>query len=444
MSYFIQAKGNAFGQTIDKGTPIYTVASPSFYQIDESMSFNPTTGLKPGQKTICDVKFINDKIQRIEHGFIVFDASTTDATNSATWNNVCEFCQSIAIRLNDGNIQIKYDDPEIIRSLFGEGLLEYGLNMYQFMNMITPTLNSLTGYTITSSASQRIYFPIFLLYPYLQREVINNLNNRMDLKNMNIEFTFRQPADTAAGTGKFCVSTTTANPYTASSYEFNNVHYMTIYTSLHDTRLVSAPSIKNVKFPVYEIYKYNALQAGSWTNVGTDKVTLKASQVAKVKNVQFGKPYVEPVGAAYNTATNTKHYSGAKYIKWKYEEIGGAREKLDMTEQKLLYGYEIEAENNNFGDLPIELFTQSTTLTAQYCDMTHIYFDNNKIEKWHSNLVSPLDTSVRDFDITLVCAGSVGASCNVIVMLYAIQWYMFNEQYQLVKVDSPVETKFIC
>ena len=52
MSYFIQAKGTAFGQTIDKGTPIYTVASPSFYQIDESMSFNPTTGLKPGQKTI--------------------------------------------------------------------------------------------------------------------------------------------------------------------------------------------------------------------------------------------------------------------------------------------------------------------------------------------------------------------------------------------------------
>ena len=202
---------------------------------------------------------------------------------------------------------------------------------------------------------------------------------------------------------------------------------MTIYTELHDTRLVSAPSIKNVKFPVYEIYKYNAL----WTNVGTDKATLKASQIAKVKNVQFGKPYVEIIGSAYNTATNTKHYSGAKYIKYKYEEIGGAREKLDMTEQKLLYNYEIEAENNNFGDLPIELFTQTTTLTAQYCDMTHIYFDNNKIEKWHSNLVSPLDTSVRDFDITLVCAGSVGASCNVIVMLYAIQWYMLNDQYRL-------------
>ena len=235
MSYFIQAKSTSpYGVTIDKGTPIYTVAAPSHYQIDESINFNPVSHVKPGQKTVCDVNFITDKIQRIEHAFIVFDASTTDATNAATWNNVSEFCQSIAIKTNDGNVQIKYDDPEIIRSMFGEGLLEYGLNMYQYMNMITATLNSLTGYTITSSAAQRIYFPVFLLYPYLQREVINNLGVRNDLKKLNIEFTFRQPADNAAATGKFCVSSTTGNPYTSSSYEFDNIHYMTIYTSLHD------------------------------------------------------------------------------------------------------------------------------------------------------------------------------------------------------------------
>ena len=444
MSYFIQAKGKETGVTIDKANGIYMVSAPSHYQIDKSIPFNPTTGVKPGQKTICDVNFINDKIQRIENGFIVFDASTTDATNSATWNNVCEFCQSIAIKTNESNIQIKYEDPEIIRSLFGEGLLEYGLNMYQFMNMITATLNSLTGYTITSSASQRIYFPIFLLYPYIQRQVINNLGGRIDLKKMNIEFTFRQPADNAAATGKFCVSSTTANAYTASSYSFDNIHYMTIYTSLHDSRLVSAPSIKNIKFPVYEIYKYNAGQAVSWTNVGTDTLSFKLSQIAKIKNVQFVKAYVEAIGSAYNTATNTKHYSGAKYIKWKWSEIGGLRYTLDLTDQKLLYGYEIEAQNNRFGDLPTELFTQSTTLTAQYCDGTYIYFDNNKIEKYHNDLVSPLDSSIRDFDITLTCAGSVGASCNVIVMLYATQFYMFNDQYQWVKVDPQVDTKFIC
>ena len=100
---------------------------------------------------------------------------------------------------------------------------------------------------------------------------------------------------------------------------------MTIYTSLHDTRLVSAPSIKNVKFPVYEVYKYKAGEAVSFTNVGTDTVTFKLSQIAKVKNVQFLKAYVELVPANYNTATNTKHYSSAKYIKWKWSEIGGLR-----------------------------------------------------------------------------------------------------------------------
>ena len=170
----------------------------------------------------------------------------------------------------------------------------------------------------------------------------------------------------------------------------------------------------------------------------------KLSQIAKIKNVQFVKAYVEIIGSAYNTATNTKHYSGAKYIKWKWSEIGGLRYTLDLTDQKLLYNYEIEAQNNRFGDLPTELFTQSTTLTAQYCDGTYIYFDNNKIEKYHNDLVSPLDSSVRDFDITLTCAGSVGASCNVIVMLYATQFYMFNDQYQWVKVDPQVDTKFIC
>ena len=173
------------------------------------------------------------------------------------------------------------------------------MNMYQFMNMITATLNSLTGiHNYIKRITGEFTSQCFCFFPYLQRQVINTLGGRNDLKKMNIEFMFRQPADNAAATGKFCVSSTTSNPYTASSYSFDNIRYMSIYTTLHDTRLVSAPSIKNIKFPVYEIYKYNALQAGSWTNVGTDTVSFKLSQIAKIKNVQFVKAYVEAVGTA--------------------------------------------------------------------------------------------------------------------------------------------------
>ena len=103
MSYFIQAKGTATGVTIDKANGIYMVSAPSHYQIDKSIPFIPTTGVKPGQKPTCEVNFLSDQIQSIEHGFIVFDASTTDATNSATWNNVCEFCKQIKVK----NEQVK-------------------------------------------------------------------------------------------------------------------------------------------------------------------------------------------------------------------------------------------------------------------------------------------------------------------------------------------------
>ena len=57
MSYFIQAKGTATGVTIDKANGIYMVSAPSHYQIDKSIPFIPTTGVKPGQKPTCEVNY---------------------------------------------------------------------------------------------------------------------------------------------------------------------------------------------------------------------------------------------------------------------------------------------------------------------------------------------------------------------------------------------------
>ena len=81
------------------------------------------------------------------------------------------------------------------------------------------------------------------------------------------------------------------------------------------------------------------------------------------------------------------------------------------------------------------MYTEADNLGKTYLgDLTVIYFDHVKIEKDHNEVVTNVNPDIDDYQITLECNGSVGASCEVNVMVEYYDMYNLNENRQLVKV----------
>ena len=222
----------------------------------------------------------------------------------------------------------------------------------------------------------------------------------------------------------------TANPYTKSSYSFTNIHLEQHYSIIRDYRLaLSKPARENILIPVPEI-EVTTLQNQSW-NGTSDTVKFTLSDISEIEDIQYLKIFVRPILAAYNTSTAVEHYSGGKTIGFKYAEIGGNKDKLDCSSAKDVQKYNIDHITNRYGRLPIEYYTQTNDLGKLYCDSTYIFFDDNKIEPNHTELLIPLSSKKKDYEITLNCLTTVSATCDIVIMMYRNQNYKFNEDWQL-------------
>ena len=433
MSLFIQATTGASGVTADKGSGIYGV-NPCPYQIDKQNSFNPSTAI-PGQKVDIKLNTVSKDIIRNQDMMIVFDASTTDSTNFCTWKNVSSFCRKLLFNINNGKNKIVYEnESDQLRSLMGEWLQEYGEHYYQALEF-WGTLGSLGGVQITNAASKTITFPLFIFMSWLQNQVINNTGPKetQEITEMAIEFTFRDAPDNAGEATKWYLSNTTANPYTKSSYSFTNIHLEQHYSIIRDSRFLSRPERESVLIPVPEI-EVTTLQNKSW-NGTSDTIKFTLSDISEIDDIQYLKIFVRPILAAYNASTAVEHYSG-RGIGFKYTEIGGNKDKLDCSSAKDVQKYMIDHITNRYGRQPIEYYTQTNDLGKLYCDSTYIFFDDNKIEPNHTDLLINVSSKKKDYEIILNCLTAVASACDIVIMMYRNQNYKYNADYQLYEAGA--------
>ena len=147
---------------------------------------------------------------------------------------------------------------------------------------------------------------------------------------------------------------------------FEDIHLEHHFHIIRDTRLASVrPAMDMVLFPTPELHVI-VLENKSMTAGDTVKFTLK--DVAEVDNIQYLKIAVQPILSAYNSAEYCKLYM-AQLPWFYYLEIGHTNlKKLDLTDPKLIEKYTIDCLRDRYGNLPPEVYTQTTNLVKYYID----------------------------------------------------------------------------
>lgn len=420
--------------------PILFSQRPSMLKEDISYTpFTPNENVKPSQKPNIELKF-NTLLNLEEEVFsaIRWQVNTTDGTNHPTFMmDSLSQIDLIEFEINNSREKLKWEGREQISILFANWIKEHcnpDISIEQFLASWRNEFNTYTGKEVDDSANVHFYLPMAPFIPFLQGVILNGL-----LSNLKIQIRFTPvPTDVDTAT-TICKSNTTSNAYNAS-VTFNDISYVRQYRLVGDKRTAAvAPDLKQltVLVPQYEQKVYTQ----AWNTVGGNRLSFKVSEIAKRKYVQSVHVWVRKVETAYNSATSQMKYSGHNYIAWKIEQLFGNREVLDLTSaqpdhDRRLRAYEIEQHRRRYShDLPISVYTESDNLGKTYLgDLTVIYFDHVKIEKDHNEVVTNVNPDIDDYQITLECNGSVGASCEVNVMVEYYDMYNLNENRQLVKI----------
>ena len=300
------------------------------------------------------------------------------------------FCKKLVININKGKNKLIFEnDKNQLRTLAAEYLLEFGDHIYEEMSEITPSFASLSGYQVTDASSKTIRFPLFWIIGYLFNNcIMNNTgnNDQLEIHNLDIEFTFREETTNAGEATRHYVSNTTANPYTMATCTFEDIHLEHHFHIIRDIRLATVrPALDSVLFTIPELHVL-VLENKSMTAGDTVKFTIQDD--AEVDNIQMMKIAVQPVLSAYNSAESCKLYSGPNYLGFILSEIGHTNQKkLDLSDAKLIEKYTIDCLRDRYGNLPIEIYTQTTNLVKYYIDSSYIFFDHNKIEPNHHRAI---------------------------------------------------------
>lgn len=426
----IQTDSDSVLQTMDYQA-IFKVQEPSFYQIEKTGTAFVPSSTTPGSRVVCDILFNGEDTTREENHFIRYNVETSDATNHGTFLMECfTHWSEIIIEPNDSPVKIELKGLDFIMNILSDELKEYGLSVYEYMAKFRDEWDTFAGTEVTNASSKRFHFPLEPFIKWIKGLIPNGF-----LYKLRVTLVATPAATNAKDTAVICKSNTTSNPYTKATVSFTDIEYIRCYTVLRDQRLLARPPVQNVRIllPQYETKIYENV---SWTTAGTDKVSFKLSEVGKRSDIQSLTVFVRPTASAYNSASAGKRYSGWNYILWKVRELAGKKFELDFTDdehqQKL---YDLGVIDNRYGvKYPDSVWKDSTDLTRYYLNMTNIHFDYNKIEPQHNEIVNTLSSDIRDFQIDLVCNGSVGASCDVVIMLNYYKILGFNERNQLYEV----------
>lgn len=407
-------------------------------QYFEHSLFNPSTNIKPGQKIEVVLDYNSKNLELDRGNYIYFEMSTTDDTNHCTFlDDAYTIIDYVDLEINGSKDRIKVDGQIPIR-LNRSTTLRYSANRISQKRAESDVdFNSLAGVEVTDAAPQAFYFNLFDIIPQFKNMVMGKV-----IKKLKCAIHFAAPPVSAADAVKICKSNTTSAAYT-SAVSFNNVLFLRAFDIVEDVSSIALPPLDLVTIPIpsYEIQVYDNQ---SWTNVGTDYIRLQLNDKFNLKDVQDIGVIIEKNASAFNDASSQLHHGGFNYVKYSLQEKFGERNEISFLANttdstRRLRNFEIDYQYRQYGeDLPLEFFTNTTTMNRTiFSNATIIPFNVIRNDNPEQHLmVNTLDLSKQNYELEIQCAGSVGASCKVSVIIKYYDMYKFDSNGQLIKVSA--------
>jgi hypothetical protein len=429
-------------RTVKHEAILFTSALPSLAQQVSDTPASQQNNILPGQTAQFDIKFLAKELRVDNNMSILFSAQTSDGTNlPRTFQEGFAFIDYLSFETNRGSDKIEFNGQDAIWLIISNWIKTNrgenpGLDINQWMNEWRSEIATFTGVQL-SGTKQWFFLPLRPFIPFIHDIVTNSV-----VDGLRINMRFIAAPSNATDACKFIQSSTTSAAYT-SSVTFNDITFFRKYTIVNDPRAILQPPLDLQVVPISR-FDYKVV-ATAWNSVGTNRTTFKLSDVSKNPYVQRVHAFVRKLETAYNAADAAKKYSGFKYIVWKVTELNGDRRVLDFTAastlgQRRLRAREIEYQRRTYGaDLPLEVYTDpsGSDLNEYYLSQTCIQFDDISVADSNTeDVISTLDTvrnDTQDYNIEFECAGSVGASCELIIAVEYYDLYKWNKANQLEK-----------
>lgn len=432
MSKFLRLNDNSDTalQTMDHQN-IFRNVRPSFYQFeDKATRFTPSGQLEPGARTHVTIKMNSlRELVREEGHFLTYSMKTTDSTNHPTFKmGTYTHFDELIFEINDSRYKIEFKELDFIMEVVGKEALEQGLSIYEYLARGRNEYDTFVGTQVTDASPVQFVYPLAPFINWIRGLVPNGF-----IDNIKLSVRVTNPTSSAKDTALVCVSNTNANPYTASAIQINELEYARTFTIIDDTRLAGRPPMDRVRIiiPKFEKKVFSNI---AWT--GGEEYNLKLSEIGKRRDIQYITAFVRKNPTTFNDADAGKRYSGHKHILWGIRELAGLERELDFTDNEhKLKIYELETMDNRYSTKQLdEIWKDTTDLNRYYLNLTNIYFDFNKIEPMHHEIINTLNSDERDFEITFKANSNVGANVDLFVMFTYYDIVQFDSERKLVKV----------
>jgi hypothetical protein len=419
--------------------PILMTQAPSMYQeILEDTPFVQTDNVKPGNKTICEVKFDSRDLRLERDQLIKFRVDTADGTNFPTvYYDAFSWIDFIEFEINGGADKIKWDDRDEMQQVLSEWVKDncgYSVPPEQYLASWRRNFLTYTGTQVTNSAGVLFMLPLAPFLGALFKDTV--LNGLLNTLKCTLRFVAVPSNEKEAC--RIAKSNTTAAAYT-SSVSFNDIQFTRCYNIVGDSTATLRPALTNVMLPVS---RFDRLEIDRSWQAG-DTYSFKVSEICKRPLIQRIHVYARIVDTAYNSATACKKYSGSGYIAFKVAQLFGDRKELSFlsdTQDRTnrLRNYEIQNHLKRFGQYPATAWLDQTINDSSkylvHC--TTINFDDIAIESVpnHYEVINTSDILNKDYFITLEATNNVSATSTLVILVEYYDQYRFNANNQLVRM----------
>jgi hypothetical protein len=398
----------------NNGQEMLLVGPSLCYYYDKLYSANPVSNVKPGDPFTAEMKITEEFV--IDEIYLNITATAT--TETTTVFNPFIMLNEAACYINNQEVRALKNLEEIFsvvsfhyRHLTQNELTTKMLELFP-NNMTNPLTN---GEAIAPGTPVDFKIPLTVLFPFLK-----GLCRSKGLSVLNFNFRFTPNYNTAASNGRFVVSSSANNSWTAATMNFTNINLQPIFTKL------SNPVLAQVDSPVFHVSKVEIKsQTTTWT--------AGSSQVRYNLNTDFSRRQRFHTMLIYLFPTSTVttfNDVDAGNINGSYEDIcfvlkyrGNDVLKLDTSKQDMIkYTIMSHMKREGTKDFNNTIITAPKAgLTAHFTPTVFIDFQNIA-DKYPDSTVHGGFDSTSDFELIVSCPTWSSMSA-VTVNLHACMLY---------------------
>lgn len=395
------------------GMPIHTVA-PSQYEERKFSCTPPLLTLSQGSNTSIVLSWASDDVHTIEDIVLQWLASNSSATEEPTFFNTFQTLREFKCLIN-GVQKCYLQDQQQIQAKVCDYLKKQKNVFHELQKCRQESGTTLAGDTIGTASSKQFQLPLSWLVPEL-KGMIPNISG---IYKVQFDIGFVQNQSTAQLNSYFCKSNTTNNAY-GSNLTYSSIEVKQLIVRHRDSRMYKQPA----QLAMVGDYFDTVLKPGiSWNTANTDKQTFNlANDFTKRNNICGLMVWLYDVnaGSSYDTATAGEMRSGPAIvgfdIKSRSNKIVDLAHATNDLQARKRYALDVNRRLTGV-ELPLEVLNESSDLAKFYMFGTYIDLSNIQNDD-DAEGFSGVNNLQNDIEITLYCASSISANCNMYVMLH--------------------------